>query len=434
MTGAVLRQRGTAVASAADMTTPEQPVQESTPHVLANKWSPDRVRTLCLVILASIAVVAALWAGRDVFVPLAMAAAFAAVLRPVVAWLRDRMRLPAPVGGALVLLALLGALVAIGAALEQPARDWAVEAPQLFARARTRLETLRRPLDRMTRAINTPTRSERVPGSVDSADARDVERPSTRQTEPSNERSDSTPRAADLTASTAEAGPTTGSVSAIPGVPPSALGGAVERLFGTTAGLLASTAEVLLLLYFLLAGDDRFLRRLVGGLSDTAAKRAAVEVVRESEAHVSRYLGTLLLISTGQGAVVALALWALGTPSPLLWGLATVVLETLPYLGAAIMVSGLAIVGLASGGSLAAALAPPATYLLVSTLQTSFVSPIAYGRRLRLNPFAILVAVLAGYALWGVAGVFLAVPAAASLNVLAEHIEALRPVGAVLRE
>ncbi len=319
-----------------------------------------------------------------------------------------------PAGAALVLLALLGALGAAGVSLEEPARGLMSDAPQLLVKARTRIDELRSPLQRMSQAFDggaTRTRGRRAASGSTGAGT-----------------------TAAAAAGGTGAGAPGAAASPIPGVPANAFATALEHLFGTTAGLIASTAEVLLLLYFLLAGDDRFLRRLVGGLRDANAKRAAVEVVRESEAHVARYLGTLLLISTGQGAVVALALWALHVPSPLVWGLATVVLETLPYLGAAVMVTGLAVVGLASGGSAASALAPPATYLLVSTLQNSFVSPIAYGRRLRLNPLAILVAVLAGYALWGVAGVFLAVPAAAALNVLAERVEALAPVGAFLRE
>lgn len=369
------------------------------PPALADRWPAERVRTVSLVVLATVAGVGALWAARPVFVPLALAAAFGAVLRPVVRFLRDRARLPAPAGAALVLLALLGSLVAAGSALQEPAGDMLAEAPQLLSRARTRVDELRRPFQRVTQALDAPSARARGRRSADPA---------------------------------AAAGAT--ATSAIPGVTPNAVEAALERLFGTTAGLLASTVEVLLMLYFLLAGDDRFLRRLVGGLHDQGAKRAAVSVVREAENHVGRYLGTLLLISVGQGAVVAAALWALDVPSPLVWGLATVVLETLPYLGAAVMVTALAVVGLASAESTTAAFAPPAAYLAVSTIQNSFVSPIAYGRRLGLNPFAILVAVLAGYALWGVAGVFLAVPAASTLNVLAEHVGPLAPLRAFLAE
>jgi predicted PurR-regulated permease PerM len=352
------------------------------------------------VVLATVVGFAGLWAGRDVFKPLAVAAAFGAVLRPVVRWLRDRVHIPVPAGAALVLLALLGTLGAAGSSLQEPASNLLSEAPQLLARARTRVEALRRPLQRVTQALD--------PAAV-----------------PSRGRGR---RADAATAASAAA------ATEIPGVTPNAVAAALQRLFGTTAGLISTTLEVLLLLFFLLAGDDRFLRRLVGGLHDPAAKRTAVAAVREAESHVGRYLGTLLLISAGQGAVVAVALWALGVANPGVWGLATAVLETLPYLGAAVMITALAVVGLASTDSLTAALAPPAVYLAVSTLQNSFVSPIAYGRRLGLNPFAILVVVIGGYALWGVAGVFLAVPAAAALNVVARHVAALAPLEAFLAD
>ncbi|MDQ6925026.1 MAG: AI-2E family transporter, partial [Candidatus Eremiobacteraeota bacterium] len=271
---------------------------QPTPHVLTGAWSPDRVRTVCLVVLATVAAVVALWAARDVFVPLAIAAAFASVLRPLVRGLREHARVPVPAGAAFVLIALLGALGAAGVALEEPAHDLFTGAPQLLIKARTRVDEFRRPLQRMTQAL-------------------DEGEPRTR-----------TQRSAERGAGAATGGASAGGASAIPGVPPNAVGTAIQHLFGTTAGLIATTAEVLLLLYFLLAGDDRFLRRLVAGLHNPGAKRTAVEVVRESEAHVGRYLGTLLLISTGQGAVVALALWALHVPSPVVWGLATAVLET----------------------------------------------------------------------------------------------------------
>lgn len=381
---------------------------QPTAHVLTGTWALDRVRTVSLVVIATVAAGVALWAGRDVFVPLGIAAAFASVLRPVVRWLREHARLPVPAGAALVLFTILGALGAGGSALEEPAHALVTEAPQLLTKARTRVDELRRPLQRMTQAVD---------GSGG--------RPPTRRTNGT---------ASAATGGGSAAGSAAGPVAAIAGVPPSEVGTAVGRVFGTTAGLLASTAEVLLLMYFLLAGDDRFLRRLVGGLHDAGAKRTAVEVVRESESRVARYLGTTLLIAVGQAVVIGFALWALHVPGPLLWALATAVLELLPYLGAAVMVAGLTVTGLASTGSIAAAFAPPAVYLLVSTLQNNLVSPLAYGRTLRLNPFAILVAVLAGYAFWGVAGVFLAVPAAAALNVVAEHVEALAPVGAFLRE
>jgi predicted PurR-regulated permease PerM len=92
----------------------------------------------------------------------------------------------------------------------------------------------------------------------------------------------------------------------------------------------------------------------------------------------------------------------------------------------------LVIAGLAANQSFAHALWAPLIYLIVTTLQNNLVSPVAYGRGLRLNPTVILFAVMFWFMLWGVAGAFLAVPIIASLRVLARRLPALEPVGILL--
>ena len=79
----------------------------------------------------------------------------------------------------------------------------------------------------------------------------------------------------------------------------------------------------------------------------------------------------------------------------------TFCLEFIPYLGGAAMIILLSLVGLATFDSVGHAFLPPLVYLAITTLQNNLVSPIAYGRRLRLNPVAVLVGVLFWYALWG---------------------------------
>jgi predicted PurR-regulated permease PerM len=111
-----------------------------------------------------------------------------------------------------------------------------------------------------------------------------------------------------------------------------------------------------------------------------------------------------------------------------------VVLEFLPFVGGLLMITMLAIVGLAAFDSPGRVLLAPALYLLASGIQNNVVSPVAYGRGLRLNPFAILVAVLFWGALWGFAGVFLAVPMAAALKALSDRVPALAPLGAFLED
>ena len=140
------------------------------------------------------------------------------------------------------------------------------------------------------------------------------------------------------------------------------------------------------------------------------------------------------LINLGQGALVGLTMWLVGLPNPALWGLLTFALEFIPFLGGAAMMILLALAGLATFDGIGQALLPPAIYLTITTLQNNLVSPVAYGRRLRLNPVAILVGVLFWYYLWGVAGAFLAVPIIATVQILGEPIAALAPVAEFLSE
>ena len=159
-----------------------------------------------------------------------------------------------------------------------------------------------------------------------------------------------------------------------------------------------------------------------------------MRIAGETETVVSHYMLVTALINLGQGALVGLTMWLVGLPNPALWGLLTFALEFIPFLGGAAMMILLALAGLATFDGIGQALLPPAIYLTITTLQNNLVSPVAYGRRLRLNPVAILVGVLFWYYLWGVAGAFLAVPIIATVKILGEHIEALAPVAEFLSE
>jgi predicted PurR-regulated permease PerM len=121
-------------------------------------------------------------------------------------------------------------------------------------------------------------------------------------------------------------------------------------------------------------------------------------------------------------------------PSPVLWGVLTFFLEFIPYLGAAFMLIALGVAGLGASQSLGQALLAPGAYLLISTLQNNLVSPVAYGRRLRLNPVAVLVGVLFWWFLWGVPGAFLSVPIIAAVKIMGDHIEGLEALGEFLAE
>lgn len=346
----------------------------------------ERVRTAAALVVATAVAFAALYFGRDVFIPLGLALVFTALLRPVVRWL-ERAKIPTWLAATLVVLVAIAALAGAGMALAAPVQSWARQAPDEMQKAQQRLRKLVHVLDPVTEAVSGVT-----------GDGGGSQRARS---------------------------------SGQGGSGPSGVAG---KVFGLTTSLLTGLLEVLLLVWFLLASGDLFVRKLVHVLPLVSEKKRAVDVVHETEGVVSHYMLVSLIMYLIQGTIVGLVAWAVGLPTPALWGMMTVLLEFIPYLGAAFMMILITLVGLATFDSVGLALVTPGAYLTVSTIQNNLISPFAYGRRLRLNPVAVLLSVMVWYAMWGIAGAFLAVPIVATAKVMADRIPGLTALGEFLGE
>jgi predicted PurR-regulated permease PerM len=324
-----------------------------------------------------------LYLAREFFLPVAYALLLDFVFSPVVRALR-RLRIPSPVGAALVILLLIGTVGFIGYQLTEPAQAWVAKAPQTMNTVTAKLRKIRRPVEQVSRTAEQVERATTV-----NAPARTPE--------------------------VVVRGPSLG-----------------ERLFGTTQRLVTALLEVLVLLYFLLAAGDLFLQKLIKVLPQLRDKKTAVQIARRTEASISTYLLTVALVNITEGLVVAGAMWLLGMPNPLLWGALAALFECVPYLGATGMIGILALAGLTTFDDVGHALLVPATFFAINVIQANLISPLILGHRLTLNPVAILLGLIFWWWLWGVPGAFIAVPLMATFKILCDHIEVLAPIGEFL--
>ena len=205
-----------------------------------------------------------------------------------------------------------------------------------------------------------------------------------------------------------------------------------SRLFGTTQRLAAGLLEVFILLYFLLAGGDLFLQKLIKVLPHFSDKVKAVEIARATESAVSAYLTTTLFLNVMEGALVAGVFWMLGMPNVLLWGALVICLEFVPYLGALTAVVVFTLAGLSTFPDVAHALMIPGSFLAINLIQANFVTPLLLGHRLTLNPVAIFIGLAFFFWIWGVPGAFLAVPLLATFKIFCDHIASLAAIGEFL--
>jgi predicted PurR-regulated permease PerM len=340
------------------------------------------VRSVAITGLFVLAVLYTLFFARAFLLPIVIAVLLDFLLSPVIRALK-RVRIPEPLGAAMVILALLGVLGGAAHTLADPARQWVQKAPQSLATVQGRLRELRRPVEQVTRT------AEQVEAATE------VSKPGPQEV--------------------VVRGPRLS-----------------ERLFGSTQSFLVGALETLILLYFLLAAGDLFLQKLIKVLPLLRDKKKAVAIARETEASISTYLLTVAVVNLGLGVAVTLVMLLLKMPNALLWGTLAGLAEFIPYIGATAMVGLLTMAGLVVFPDLGHALLVPGAYVAVNLVQANFVSPTVLGRRLTLNPVAILVGLVFWWWIWGVGGAFIAVPLLATFKIVCDHIESLAPIGEFL--
>src|SRR5919197_5013153 len=172
----------------------------------------ERAQAVGIVILATLAGIGALYVGRVLFIPLALALLLDALLRPLVRGL-ERLRVSTVVGATLVSLGFLGVLVVGGALLVNPVRAWVSQLPASFEAAGRKLAPARQSLEQVSHA----TQALGEPSSAPSAT------------------------------------PAPPAAPAQPAVPPF-----LVQLFGTTAALVAGLVRGLLPLFFFLGSGGLF--------------------------------------------------------------------------------------------------------------------------------------------------------------------------------
>jgi len=157
-----------------------------------------------------------------------------------------------------------------------------------------------------------------------------------------------------------------------------------------------------------------------------------VEMVREMEDDVSFYLLTISLINAGLGIAIGTAMYLLGMPNAVLWGVMAALFNFVPYLGALVGAGVVGLVALLTVEQPLAALLPPLVYLTLTSIEGYLVTPAMLARRLTLNPIAVFLSLILWTWVWGIGGALLAVPLLATFKICCDHIEPLKPIGTML--
>jgi predicted PurR-regulated permease PerM len=204
------------------------------------------------------------------------------------------------------------------------------------------------------------------------------------------------------------------------------VGSAPSDLLGSAVSIVTPAVVQFLLffvtLFFFVLSRDDFRHYFVNMFSTRDGRLRALKTLNDIEQNLSGYLLTVTCINLGLGVVIGLGTWAIGLPTPLLWGTMAFALNYIPYIGPAIVHVILFLMGLLTFPTLAGALIAPAFSIVVVTIEGQFLTPNILGRRFALAPLLVFLNVAFWAWLWGPIGAFLAMPILIMAFVVLNHL------------
>jgi len=361
--------------------------------------SSPELKTLAGVAVGTLAV-AALYFGQEVLIPITLAVMLSFVLSPAVDLLqRTRLwRAPAVI---VVVLAALGVLALVGTLIGSQAAALTANAP---AYART------------------------VEAKVQGVQAFAVARMASVTKQLDGDRPAPAAQPTPDTRPDASSGqPATGEGRPLPvrvvqeGSSPFVI---AKTVLAPVLGPLETTIIVLIVAIFVLMQKedlrDRFIR--VFGSSDLHRTTRAMD---DAGRRLSRYFLSQLAVNTCFGVVIGLGLWAIGVPSPAMWGIMAGLLRFVPYIGAFLAAVAPAALAAAVDPGWTMAIEVIALFVVVEPVVGYVVEPLLYGHSTGLSPTSVIVSAIFWSWLWGPIGLIMSTPLTLCLVVMGRHVKSL---------
>jgi predicted PurR-regulated permease PerM len=353
-------------------------------------------------VLAAI-IIAMLYFGREIFVPIALAILLSFVLAPLVGILQ-RIRVPRGLAVVSVVVLAFALIFAMGSLLATQLTQLAGDLPRYQSTISEKIQSFR------------DTKAGR--GTLERASdmlkdlSKELDKPK-----------DAASRASGLVVSPASSG----SPAPVPVEVRQPDPGALESLRTLISPLvhpLATTGIIIIFVIFILLQREDLRNRLIrlAGSHDLQRTTAALD---DAAARLSRLFLIQLVVNGSFGLVIGLGLWLIGIPSAILWGILAAVLRFVPYIGAVIVAAFPLALAVAVDPGWSLFLWTLALFVIVEPIVGHVIEPMVYGHSTGLSPVAVVASATFWTALWGPIGLVLATPLTVCLVVLGRHVERL---------
>ena len=362
------------------------------------------VKGVAAAVLAAL-IVATLYFGRDVFVPVALSILLSFVLAPLVHALQN-FRVPRAISVIGVVLLAFSIIFVIGGVIATQMTQLAGELPRYESNMRAKIQSLRG----TAAANNTLERAADV--------LQDLGKELNKPKELSSART-ATPAANSLPGQDARPIPVE-----VRQPPPTALESIAALISPLLHPLMTSGIVIIFVIFTLLQRED--LRNRLIKLAGSHDLQKTTVALNDAAERLSRLFLSQLALNSAFGLVIGTGLWFIGVPSAVLWGILAGILRFVPYIGVFIAAVFPLLLAVAVDPGWSMLLWSAALFVIVEPLVGQVIEPLLYGRSTGLSPLAVVVSATFWTALWGPIGLVLATPLTICLVVLGRHVENLK--------
>jgi predicted PurR-regulated permease PerM len=344
-------------------------------------------------LIVFIGLVAILYFGRPVFVPLAVAILLAFILAPLVRALNrwHLGRIPSIV--AVVLIAFL-IIFGLGMVLGQQVKHLAATLPEYQATLTKKIDELRG----MTAGRGTLGQASDVLHNLD----RELKNESGAIAEQ---------RMAPVPVEIQQPVPAPLEV--------------IQRIINPLLDPLMTTGIIIVFVIFFLVQREDLRDRLIRLAGSTDLHRTTI-AIDDAGHRLSRYLLTQTALNAAFGVIIGGGLGLIGVPNPVLWGILAAALRFVPYIGAFIAAAFPLALAVAVDPGWTTVILTAALFLIVELIVGQVLEPLLYGHSTGVSPVAVVVAAMFWTWLWGPIGLLLSTPLTVCLDVLGRHVDRLR--------
>ncbi|HSB58079.1 MAG TPA: AI-2E family transporter [Methyloceanibacter sp.] len=372
------------------------------PFPMFSSGSDSRAALLQGLMIGAL-VVGTLYIAREVLLPLALAILLSFVLTPLLLLLR-KVKVPRVLAVIIVVTLAFAIIFGLGWMMSQQASQLAGDLPRYQHVLAEKIATLRK-------SAASSTTLEKAAGALKGIE--DELNQSSAQPAPS-------------------AAPSPGLEDKTPAKPiPVEIAKPAPRAFeilrsvlGTVLPPLATAGIVILFVIFILLQREDLRDRLVR-LAGASDMQRATATMNDAATRLSGYFLRQVLINSAYGVFIALGLWAIGIPSPMVWGILAMLMRFVPYVGPFIAAAPPVLLGAVVDPGWTTMLLTGGLFLGSELIMGQVVEPLVYGHGTGLSPIAVILSTVFWTWLWGPLGLLLAMPLTVCLVVLGRHVEGL---------